>query len=336
LQQEAEAEAAAEAPVAMPRMPPDTGLDDVQVMGAWNFTLQADTPLHWIRSGSLQKYHMRFCVRSHSPSTCGLVFHAEADGAGTDGVSFWIERRAGRDGQEGNRRYLLAGAALESKAIVTRAFPDAGGELSEEVEVLLQGFSGAIFLQDRKVQLTFRTKHDRGSLAFYNSTRSEVNDDVNFSGVRITAIRKGPLEVAGFLHRREKAIGSTQDLASSSESAAGHQIAGSGALSPSAHGQVQTLRGARVPGQWDTQRTPKRATSSVLRRSASESVLSRSPGASASALHASTRTPHGRRDHWVPLAKNAHASEHALLKDATRPKKSAAHTSCSDFIAIER
>jgi len=296
-------------------MPADTGLDDVQVMGAWNFTLQADTPLHWIRSGSLQKYHMRFCVRSHSPSTCGLVFHTEADGAGTDGVSFWIERRAGRNNQEGNRRYLLAGAALESKAIVTRAFPDEGGELSEDVEVLVQGYSGAIFLQDRKVQLSFRTKHDRGSLAFYNSTQSEVNDDVNFSGVRITAIRKGPLEVAGLLHRREKVISSTKDSASGTD-------------------QAQTLGGIRGPGQWDSQRSPKRATSSVLRRSASESVLSRSPG-----FQAATRTPHSRRDHWVPLAKNAHASEHALLKDTTRPSKKGDggdHTSCSDFIKIGR
>jgi hypothetical protein len=132
-----------------------------------------------------------------------MVIHAEADGPGTDGASFWIERKEGRGGNSGTRRYMVAGDGLDSKPIVTRSFPDKGGDFTEDVELLVQGYTGAIFLQDRKVKLTFRTKSGRGCLAFYNSTQAE-KDDVHFSGVRITAFRKGPLEVAGALGQREK------------------------------------------------------------------------------------------------------------------------------------
>merc|ERR1740117_2480685 len=94
------------------------GLEDVQVLGEWNFTLQGDTPLYWLRCGQLDRYLLRFTVHSPCPSTCGIVFHAEADGPGTDGTSFWIERRKTATG--GTRRYILSGEGLDSKPIVTR------------------------------------------------------------------------------------------------------------------------------------------------------------------------------------------------------------------------
>lgn len=184
-------------------------LDDIQVLGVWNFTIQAETPLVWLRTGALDRYLLRFSITSDSPSTAGLIFHAEADGPGLDGVSFWVERRPGQDGGEGTRRYVLAGNGLESQPLVTKKYPDLGGELSEEVEVLVQGFSTVIFVRNRQVQIRCRTKLSRGSMCFFNSTKATedgLGEDVHFSNCRITALRRGPLEVAGTLMRREMAL----------------------------------------------------------------------------------------------------------------------------------
>jgi hypothetical protein len=181
-------------------------LDDIQVLGDWNFNIQTETPLVWLRSGALDRYLLRFTVDSHFPSTAGLIFHAEADGPGFDGVSFWIERRPGVDGEHGYRRYVLSGDGLESKPVTTRRYPDAGGQVREDVEVLVQGYTACIFVRDRMVQIKMRTKIGRGSICFYNSTKATedgLNQDISFSGVRITALRRGPLEVAGTLRRRE-------------------------------------------------------------------------------------------------------------------------------------
>merc|ERR1719436_2081472 len=113
---------------------------------------------------------MKFKVHMPCPSTCGFVFHAEADGTGSDGVSFWCERRPGSNAEsQGSRRYMLAGEGLESNPIATRAYPDPGGDFAEEVELLVQGHAGAVFLQNKKIKLNFRTKPGKGSLAFYNS-----------------------------------------------------------------------------------------------------------------------------------------------------------------------
>merc|ERR1711972_1171646 len=60
-------------------------------------------------------------------------------------------------------------------------------------------------MQNRKVQFRFRTKSGRGSLAFFNTTNG-INDDVHFADVRITALRRGPLEITGTLGRRELAM----------------------------------------------------------------------------------------------------------------------------------
>jgi len=206
----------------MPLKAADGALDDVQVLGAWNFTLQGDTPLYWLRTGQLDRYLLRFRVTCPSPCVCGIVLHSEVDGPGTDGASFWIERRFSKDGKEVTRRYVLAGDGLESKPIVTRSFPDQEGEHSEDVEVLMEGYSGTILLQDRKVSLRFRAKHSKGSVAFYNSTQGD-NDDVHFGGIRITALRRGPLEIDGKLLKRERyldkfaaegTLGSEEELSS--------------------------------------------------------------------------------------------------------------------------
>jgi len=196
----------------MPQQAPNSSLDDVQVLGEWNFTMQGDTPLHWLKTGQMDRYLMKMKIHSPCPSTAGLVLHAEVDGPGTDGVSFWIERQAPRKGsEEGTKRYMLAGEGLESKPIVTRAYPDpGGGEQVEEVEVLMEGYRGTIFVQDRKVQLRFRTKHSKGSLAFYNSTSGDV-DYVHFGNVRITALRRGPLELSGKARAREQKLGQLQE-----------------------------------------------------------------------------------------------------------------------------
>lgn len=194
-------------------------LDDIQVLGVWNFTIQPETPLVWLRTGPLDRYLLKFQVHSSLPSTAGLIFHTEADGPGIDGVSFWIERRAtiNKDGvEELTRRYVLAGDGLESRPLATKKYPDTRGEAVEDVEVLVQGFTAVIFVRDRQVQIRCRTKCSRGSICFYNSTQATedgIGEDVHFSNCRITALRRGPLEVSGLLARREKALNKPQEEA---------------------------------------------------------------------------------------------------------------------------
>jgi len=180
-------------------------LDDVQVMGTWNCTLQGDTPVYWLRCGQLDRYLLKFRVSSPCPATFGVLLHCEVDGPGTDGASFWVERRQATDRAAGSKRYMLAGDGLDSKPIATRSFPDPGGEQPEEVEVMMEGYNGTILLQNRKVSLRFRMKHSAGSVAFYNSTIGD-SDEVHFSGARITALRRGPLEIDGKLLRREREL----------------------------------------------------------------------------------------------------------------------------------
>jgi len=182
-------------------------LDDIQVLGVWNFTIQAETPLVWLRTGPLDRYLLKFNIHSELPSTAGMIFHSEADGPGIDGVSFWIERRE-IDGVM-TRRYVLAGDGLESKPLATRRYPDPGGDSVEDVEVLVQGFTAVIFVRNRAVQIRCRMKASRGSICFFNSTKATadgLHEDVHFSNCRITALRRGPLEVGGILARREKAL----------------------------------------------------------------------------------------------------------------------------------
>jgi hypothetical protein len=177
-------------------------LDDVQVLGEWNFTMQTDTPLFWLRTGSLERYLLRFTAKAQDqPATFGVVFHAEADGSGTDGCSFWIERAPRPRVGECTKRYCLAGDALESKPVITRNFPDTPGYHEEDVKVLIQGYNGCIFLQDKKVQIKFRLKNMSGSVAFFNTSKEA---DVSFAKAAITVLRRGPMEIAGILGNREK------------------------------------------------------------------------------------------------------------------------------------
>lgn len=183
-----------------------TGLQDVQVCGQWNFTLQADTPIHWLRSGCLEFYLLRFRVHSMRPSTWGVVLHGEADGEGTDGVTFYVERRlaygkAAAAAGQGFKRYVLTGEGLDSRPVVSNQYPDGGGELVEDFEVLLQGHSGVVFIQNRKIQLNFKTRRGKGSVGFFNTTRAD-DDNIHFAKVWLTAVRRGPMECAGTLGRR--------------------------------------------------------------------------------------------------------------------------------------
>jgi len=196
------------------KQPKKRDLDDIQVLGVWNFTIQPETPLVWLRTGPLDRYLLRYAIHCDLPSTAGMIFHAEADGPGIDGVSFWIERRQQPSG-EMTRRYMLAGDGLESKPLATRTYPDPGGEAIEDIEVLVQGFTTVIFVRNRQVQIRCRTKASRGSICFYNSTKATedgLREDVHFSNCRITALRRGPLEVGGTLARRERALEPKQEI----------------------------------------------------------------------------------------------------------------------------
>lgn len=171
----------------------------VQVLGPWNFTLQVDTPLYWLRCGALDHYLMRTRVRSPCPSTAGVVIHSEADSSGMEGVSFWMERMP-----EG-KRYYLAGADLDSSPVVTRLYPDSGVEATEDFEVMMQGVNGCIFLRNRQVKIKFQLRRVKGSLAFYNTSKGETSE-VHFSNVQVINLSKSTPELTGMLASREKAV----------------------------------------------------------------------------------------------------------------------------------
>eukprot|EP00441_Pelagodinium_beii_P014674 CAMPEP_0197663990 /NCGR_PEP_ID=MMETSP1338-20131121/58361_1 /TAXON_ID=43686 ORGANISM="Pelagodinium beii, Strain RCC1491" /NCGR_SAMPLE_ID=MMETSP1338 /ASSEMBLY_ACC=CAM_ASM_000754 /LENGTH=334 /DNA_ID=CAMNT_0043242537 /DNA_START=61 /DNA_END=1065 /DNA_ORIENTATION=- len=323
------------------------GLDDIQVLGTWNFTLQADTPLYWLRCGRLEKYLLKFKINYPCPCTCGIVLHAEADFGGTDGTSFWIERRVDADGVA-TKRYLLSGEGLESRPIVTRQYSDNGKDNEDEVEVLMQGYTGCIMVQNRKVQLKFRTKHDKGSIAFYNSTVSDGKDDIHFSGVRITAMRRGPMEIGGTLGKRERGMIGLDSVAQEMSTAAededfvgahGDDIGASPEASEMANASRTTPSGQAKSGQasqqastWSSgkgggrQSRSQHGSSSVLQRSASEGIMRRTSGMRGS------RTS-GKGGRWVAIATNAPASEKQLIKDSMPPKK-ITDNSCQDFISM--
>lgn len=307
------------------------GLDDIQVMGSWNFTLQADTPLYWLRCGRLDKYLLKFKIHYPCPSTCGLVLHAEADFGGTDGTSFWIERRPGVDGQGPTKRYLLSGEGLESRPIVTRFYPDDGRDQEDEVEILMQGYSGCILLQNRKVQLKFRCKHDKGSIAFYNSTQAE-RDDIHFSDVRITAMRRGPMEIGGTLGRRERSMLGFDRMAQESTAVEDEDFVGS-RIDDHNPGMAQSSSSSfsqAAPGRRQLSRT-HHGSSSVLQRSASEGLLRKTMSGPRPFKPSSTLG--GKGGKWVAVALNAPASEKQLIR-GSMPTKAPSLASCQDFIAM--
>lgn len=301
----------------MKGMSRDRNLDDVQILGIWNFTLQADTPVYWIKSGSLDRYLLSFKVRSPIPSTCGLVMHAEADGTGTDGASFWIERRGGQGDKEALRRYVLAGDGLESKPVVTRSYPDPGSEFTEDVEVLMQGYSGAILLQNRQVQIRFRTKKGSGSIGFYNATKGDT-DDVSFAGVRITALRRGPMEVAGVLGRRERAMlrapmnDEERDAADSEYGVGSSEAPESPAPVLTGYSSISSDTYASPSQQRTGPNGNWRRQGPGLRPSASDGVLRKSAGRLFTPDMSLTGSTSGKRStggRMVPFMKNAPAGE---------------------------
>lgn len=353
----------------------DTSLDDVQVMGLWNFTLQADTPLFWLRTGLLDRYLLTFRLHTHSPATGGLMFHAEADGPGTDGVSFWMERRLGKDGEPGTKRYLMAGDGMDTKPVVTRKFPDAAGEDIEDVEVLVQGYQACVLLQNRRVQIRCRTKTARGSIAFFNSTQAAEEggpDDFHFSGVRVTALRRGPLEVDGMLGRRERALleppqqedqedvdADDAMLGADSTKVGGHTASFASTAIPDSPAMSQFTRtmgttlyktaspkGFRktAPGGKQSQRSSSSATrwsgenlaatQPRLRHNVSDSAL-RSSGVALCGLSPASKM-RGSSGQWVPLALNPAASQQQFLRDAAKGKKPVRNPSnaCQDFIPM--
>lgn len=187
-------------------------VSDVKVLGSWNFTLQDDTPLYWLKCGNLEHYLLRARVRCPCPCSVGMVWHSEAEGSGMEGISFWMERTQGR------RRYFLGGSDLESEPVVTREYTtsesDDGGFWTEEWEVLVQGHAGCVFLQGRKVRLKCRSIRNSGAIAFFNATRpSEAekqawagSTEVHFSHVSLTTLTRGPLTVSGMLAARENVL----------------------------------------------------------------------------------------------------------------------------------
>lgn len=191
---------------------PEGSVSDVKVLGEWNFTLQDDTPLYWLKCGNLEHYLLRCRVRCPCPCSVGMVWHSEAEGSGMEGVSFWMERTLGK------RRYFLGGSDLESEPVVTREYVtsegDDGGYWTEEWEALVQGYTACVFVQGRKVSLKCRCIRNSGAIAFFNATRpSEAemalwsgSTEVHFSHVSLTTLTRGPLTVSGMLAAREKVL----------------------------------------------------------------------------------------------------------------------------------
>lgn len=306
-------------------------LEDVQVLGVWNFTMQADTPLHWLRTGPLERYLLRFGVHAPMPCIGGIVFHAEADGDGTDGISFWMERQPhaeGASGSAGTRRFVLAGEGLDSKPVVTRHYPDPGGQWVEDIEVLVQGNTAVVFLQNRKVQIRCRTKGSRGSVAFYNSTKAageEGADEIHFSGVRTTALRRGPLEVSGDLGRRERAL-RAETQADEQDQPEGVGMAAAAATVPR-RSQSHARRTGGLPGRMA--RTQPR-----MGHSSSDSALRKSGGVLVG-LGGPRQAPRGVSEKWVPMALNAPRSQQQLMRDSHRVMRPLGPSAqaCNDFIA---
>jgi len=346
-------------------------LDDIQVLGVWNFTIQTETPLVWLRTGPLDRYLLKLRITSGLPSTAGMIFHSEADGPGTDGVSFWIERRE-VDG-EMTRRYVLAGDGLESKPLATRRYPDPGGEAVEDIEVLVQGFTACIFVRDRSVQIRCRMKQSRGSICFFNSTNATeagLDEDVHFSNCRITALRRGPLEVAGTLARREKALEKEAALAAepAAESTSLDPMNADGSVvygnsgeeksfgfqdsmattappeSPETSKQFAKTAGTFYkPSPGATQKGGRPNSSAMfsgrtagpakLKSSLSDSALRKS-GSALCGLSPATKG-RGFGDDWIPLALNPPRSEQAFVREhAIRPLPKSRTNACQDFIKM--
>jgi len=242
---------------------------------------------------------------------------------------------------------------LESRPIVTRYFPDDGRDQEDEIEILMQGYSGCIMLQNRKVTLKFRCKHDKGSIAFYNSTQAE-RDDVHFSDVRITAMRRGPMEIGGTLGRRERSMLGFDSMTQESTAVEDEDFIGTRLDDNRDPGVAQSSSSFSQQGQSASRLQPQSSTwsassgavkaaparqfsrshhgsSGILQRTASEGMLRKTTGGQRPFKASSTLG--GKGGKWVPVALNAPASERSLIR-GSMPTKAPTRTSCQDFIAM--
>ncbi len=75
------------------------GSGAVRLLGPWSFTLQNDTPPHWLKCGPLDSYLMKMHVEvSATPGTtvtCGIMFHSGTQSV-LGGGNVWMEIKDGR------------------------------------------------------------------------------------------------------------------------------------------------------------------------------------------------------------------------------------------------
>ncbi|CAD7929927.1 unnamed protein product [Amoebophrya sp. A25] len=186
--------------------------EPVRNLGPWSFTIQQETPVHWLRTGPMESYLLKCEVEAPAIEgalvSTGVLLHSGDDVLG--GGSVWMEVNNGR------KVYCLGGNELASKPIVTQSYPVTtvvrGGRnvIIEEWEFLLQGFTGCAFFDSRKVRIKFSLKRGKGAIAFFNSSKGpawenqEMFDqifsgvDVLFRDIRLTVVAK-KVELDSFL-----------------------------------------------------------------------------------------------------------------------------------------
>ncbi|CAD7923681.1 unnamed protein product [Amoebophrya sp. A120] len=178
--------------------------DPVRNLGPWSFTIQQETPVHWLRSGPLESYLLKCEVECNQVDgalvSTGVLLHSGDDVLG--GGSVWMEVKDGR------KVYCLGGNDLASKPLVTQSYPvhsvvrNGRNVLIEEWEFLLQGYTGCAFFDQRRVRIKFSLKRGKGAIAFFNSSKSPVWEnpeafdqlfsglDVVFRNIRLTVVSK--------------------------------------------------------------------------------------------------------------------------------------------------
>eukprot|EP00392_Amoebophrya_sp_AT5.2_P009193 g9221.t1 len=186
--------------------------DPVRNLGPWSFTIQQETPVHWLRSGPLESYLLKCEVEVNHVDgalvSTGVLLHSGDDILG--GGSVWMEIKDGR------KVYCLGGNDLASKPIVTQGYPvhtvvrNGRNVIIEEWEFLMQGYTGCAFFDGRRIRIKFSLKRGKGSIAFFNSSKSPVWEngeafdqlfsgmDVLFRNIRLTVVAK-KVELDSFL-----------------------------------------------------------------------------------------------------------------------------------------
>ncbi|KAF4650207.1 hypothetical protein FOL46_001130, partial [Perkinsus olseni] len=117
----------------------DNIVEEACVLGAWNITLQPDTPVYWLKCPDLKQYLVKFRVLARHE------FAKRLKSAGVRGLAVWVEST----GSSG-RVYRLGGRDLTCKPLKTSVCLSESGVLDEQWEILIQGNKGVAFLDDRK------------------------------------------------------------------------------------------------------------------------------------------------------------------------------------------